>query len=208
MTQRTTHFTLLTLLLICSMGLFTWWISQLQPLKMLSWASIPPEIADLPVIAPRKHNPDLRSQALERPLFWESRRPLALKTEPGAAVTIPLELLGVVSESNQRVALLRPLQGTPPLRVRRLRAGESYNGATLQDIGADQVTLKSANGIEILRIKRGSQNPAFAQQPAKLSAPATVEVTRGKLPPSLQNRIDELKGKTAPQAQPPAPPPQ
>jgi len=194
---------LLTLLLISSLGLVAWWSAQLHPLNNLNWKVIPPEMPVLP-------NFDTAllatgNQSLERPLFWESRRPQAVQTNlalPSAA-PVPMELLGIVSEGERRVALLRPLQGTPPLLVRRLHQGESYNGMTLQRIDNDRVTLDGANGPQILSLKRGSQNPN-ANQPAKLSAPQTIEATRSKLPTALQQRIDELKSKAAQQAQQPA----
>lgn len=194
---------LLTLLLISGLGLVAWWSAQLHSLNNLNWKTLPPEMPALP-------NFDTTSvavgkQSLERPLFWESRRPQAVQTNlaPPSAAPVPVELLGIVSDGEQRVALLRPLQGTPPLLVRRLHQGESYNGMTLQRIDNDRVTLDGANGSQILSIKRGSQNPGFSQQPAKLSAPQTIEATRSKLPTALQQRIDELKNKAAQQAQQP-----
>jgi len=199
---------LLTLLLISSLGLAAWWSAQLSPLNNLSWKTIPPEIPALPNfdIAPLAAG----NQSLERPIFWESRRPQTPQKNvmPPIAAAVPMELLGIVSEGDQRVALLRPLQGTPPLLVRRLHQGENYNGMTIQRIDNDRITLDSANGSQIITLKRGSQNPN-ANQPAKLSAPQTIETTRSKLPDALQQRINELKSKAAQQAQQPAvaPPP-
>jgi len=193
---------LLTLLIIISFGLVAWWSAQLQPLNNLNLKTIHPEIPALPNfdIAPMAAG----NQSLERPLFWESRRPQAPQTTvaPPIAAPVPMELLGIVGEGDQRVALLRPLQGTPPLLVRRMHQGENYNGMTIQRIDNDRVTLDSANGPQILSLKRGSQNPN-ANQPAKLSAPQTIEATRSKLPDALQKRIDELKSKAAQQAQQP-----
>jgi len=193
---------LLTLLLISGLGLAAWWSAQLHPLNNLNWKVIPPE---MPVLPNFDTTPlAAGNQSLERPLFWESRRPQASQTNAAlsSAAAVPMELLGIVSEGDQRVALLRPLQGTPPLLVRRLHQGESYNGMTIQRIDNDRVTLDGANGTQILSIKRGSQNPN-ANQPAKLSAPQTIEATRSKLPDALQQRIDELKSKAAQQAQQP-----
>jgi len=193
---------LLTLLIIISFGLVAWWSAQLQPLNNLNLKTIHPEIPALPNfdIAPMAAG----NQSLERPLFWESRRPQAPQTTvaPPIAAPVPMELLGIVGEGDQRVALLRPLQGTPPLLVRRMHQGENYNGMTIQRIDNDRVTLDSANGPQILSLKRGSQNPN-ANQPAKLSAPQTIEATRSKLPDALQKRIDKLKSKAAQQAQQP-----
>jgi len=199
------HDFILTIFIVTGgLGLFAWWSTQVQTLGHLNWKALPP---DVPALIPLSNTPPTSgTQAIERPLFWESRRPLPLQAAPTTAAATPLELLGIVTEGEQRVALLRPQQGTPPLRVRRLRIGDNYNGATLQDIGTDQVTLKGANGVEVIKIKRGSQNPGFSNQPAKLSAPTSIEVTREKPLPIPQNRIDELKTKAAPQAQPPTPP--
>ena len=74
---------------------------------------------------------------------------------------------------------------------------------TIQSIDTDRVTLDGSNGLQVLTLKRGSENPRFSQQPAKLSAPETIETTRSKLPEDLQKRIDELKSKAASQAQQP-----
>jgi len=193
---------LLSLLIISGLGLAAWWSAQLQPLHSLNWKTISPEIPTLPNFD--THPPAAGNQSLERPLFWESRRPQAPQTTvaPPIAAPVPMELLGIVTEGDQRVALLRPLQGTPPLLVRRLHQGENYNGMTLQRIDNDRVTLDGANGSQIITIKRGSQN-LNANQPAKLSAPQTIEATRSKLPVPLQQRIDELKSKAAQQAQQP-----
>jgi len=198
---------LLALLLISGLGLFAWWATQLQLLNNQNWTSLPPDIPALPVIDTNNQNISNFAQTLERPLFWESRRPLPLQvSSTTTTAAVPMELLGIVSEGDQRVALLRPLQGTPPLLVRRLRQGESYSGMTLQSIDNHQVTLETASGIQTLQLKRGSQNSNFKQQPAKLSAPDSIKITRENTPPAPQNRIDELKTKATPQAQPPTPP--
>ena len=194
------HIVLLTLILVGSLSLFAWWSAQVQQLKATTWKTLPPELTPLPQLAPLQ--PESGNQSLERPLFWESRRPLAPQAAATTAATVPLELLGIISEGNLHIALLRPLQGTPPLRAQRLRVGDNYNGITLQDINHDQVTLKGANGIEVLRIQRGSQNPAFSQQPAKLIAPANTEVTR--TPPHAPQKItNDPKDKA--RSQPPVP---
>ena len=192
---------LFTLLLFGSLGLAAWWSMKLQPLNQLSWKTLPPDIPALPNLQPA---PAIQGgQTLERPIFWESRRPMPpaiANPTPPVQAPVPMELLGIVGEGTQRVALLRPLQGTPPLIVRRLRAGESFSGMMLQSIDIDRVTLNGANGLQVLTLKRGSENP-LNQQPAKLSAPQTIEATRQKLPADLQKRIDELKTKAANQAQ-------
>jgi len=192
---------LLALLLVLGLSLFAWWGAKFQQLKATTWKSIPPELSPLPQTAPPQ--PTNGNPSLERPLFWESRRPLPTQATPNATAASPLELLGIVTEGAQRVALLRPLQGTPPLQVHRLRVGDNYNGTTLQEIDNDQVTLKGTSGVETIKIKRGSQNPGFSNQPAKLSAPASIEITREKPQSTPQNRIDELKAKAAQQAQQP-----
>ncbi|HES75622.1 MAG TPA: hypothetical protein ENO09_01290 [bacterium] len=204
MNLRLSTLILLALLLVGSLGLAAWWSLKLQPLNNLSWQTLPPDIPALPNFESLPQA--LGGQTLERPLFWESRRalaPVATQTKD-SQTPVPMELLGIVSEGTQRVALLRPLQGTPPLLVRRLHAGETFNGLTIQSIDTDRVTLESRDGLQVLTLKRGSDNPQFSQQPAKLSAPDTIETTRRKLPEDLQKRIDELKTKAASQTPLPA----
>jgi len=193
---------LLIALIIGGLNLAFWWSNQLQSLNTPNRKTQPPAIPNLPNL--NLASSIVGNQTHERPLFWESRRPLPSETKSSATIITPFELLGVVSEGSQRVALLRPLKGEPPVLVHRLHVGESYNGVTLQAIDTDQVTLKNANGVETLHLKRGSQNPNFSNQPAKLSAPQTIEATRSKLPDALQKRTDELKAKAALQAQQPS----
>ena len=169
------------LLLVSSIGIFTWWSVQLHPLNNVSWTAIPPDIPGLPSF----DDPQLSTshQTVERPLFWESRRPLSPQASTTAqnAPPVPMELLGIVTEGDKRVALLRPLQGTQPFLVYRLHQSESHNGMVVQNIGRDRVTIGSTSGMQTLTIQRGSKNPGFKLQPAKPSEPQFVEATPAKL---------------------------
>jgi len=196
---------LMVLFFVGSISLTAWWNSKLPSMLATTWKSIPPEIPYIHQLSPLKA--DSGNASLERPLFWGTRRPRPPQNATSEASTsVPMELLGIAIEGNQRTALLRPKQGTPPLTVLRLHQGQSASGITLKSIDNDQVMLETASGTQTLQLKRGSQNPGFSNQPAKLSAPTSIEVTREKPLPTPQNRIDELKTKAAPQAQSPTPP--
>lgn len=185
----------------------------MQPLNNLSWKTLPPEIPALP-------NFDAlplatTNQSLERPLFWESRRPQAPQASAPTRVAapVPMELLGIVSEGTQRVALLRPTQGTLPLLVHRMHQGESYNGMIIQRVDADSVTLSGSNGLQILKMVRGSAGQP--KQALKTDADQTgVQQEKPAVPAELRSRfgsdelkkhIENLKRKAAEQANPPAP---
>jgi len=222
MSRRPYNLVVLALLLLSGVALAAWWTIQLQPFSTLSWKSLPPDISALPRFDNTLETTG--NQTLERPIFWESRRPLPPQNVATASTTplIPMELLGIVTEGTRRVALLRALKGTPPLPVHRMHLGESFNGTTIQSINTDSVTLKSSNGLQVLRILRGSQGapretlvPSAKQIDKALDSPpeqaksALSAEERTKFgSDELKKHMENLKRKAAGQAQPPVTPPQ
>jgi len=180
MRQQPYNLTLFALLLVSSVGIFAWWIAQLHPLNNINWTAIPPDISALPSFDNAQSSTSL--QTIERPLFWESRRPLSPQTSITTqnAPPVPMELLGIVTEGDRRVALLRPLQGAQPNIVYRLHQGENHNGTVVQNIDRDRVTISSTSGIQTLTMQRGSKNSGFKRQPTKPSEPQFVEATPAK----------------------------
>jgi len=219
MSRRPYNLVVLALLLLSGVALAAWWTIQLQPFNTLSWKSLPPDISALPRFGNTLETETTGNQTLDRPLFWENRRPLPSQNVTAASTThlVPMELLGIVTEGSRRVALLRALKGTPPLPVHRMHLGESFDGATIQSINTDSVTLKSSNGLQILRILRGSQGapretliPSEKQidkasySPPEQAKPA-LSATELTKPGSdeLKKHMENLKRKAAGQAQPP-----
>ena len=233
MMLRPHNIALIALLLITSLSLFIWWATNIQRLSNLNWQPLPPDTPTLPNFGLRTANLTTSTQSLDRPLFWESRRP---QTEPTSRTTqptaapVPMELLGIVSEGNQRIALLRPLQGTAPLLVQRLRQGDSAQGINIQSIDNNSVTIQSINGTQTLKIVRGSLsqpkqqlqpgNTQSIEMPTMASPNATLPDkinTDGQIRPrqtaqerseqmnkDIQKHIENLKRKSAQQDQPTA----
>lgn len=193
---------LTSLIVISGLGLTYWWIIHLQTLSSLNWEALSPEV---PVLTPLGNTYlTTDSQAIERPLFWESRRPLAASApQTDSKSNNSMELLGIVSVGGERVVLIRQLQAPSSQSVHRLHIGESHNGMTLKSISNDRVTFEGASGSKTLQLKRGSQKPEPNQPPAELRAPASAEATPEN-PLSTSNvRTNQLKNRSMQQAQPP-----
>ena len=189
MNIRPLQLVFLTSILFGGAGLVAWWSTHLPALHNLHWKALPPGIPELPNLTQAITNDD--SQMIDRPLFWESRRPLTQTSTPSATPqnSSPIELVGIVSEGAQHIALLRTLPSTPQQPVRRLRPSETINGMTIQSIGMDRVTLYGSNGIQVLTLKRGGQNAA--QTPAKAAPEITTEMPAQPPPPNLLNRFNQ-----------------
>lgn len=219
MSFRLHDLVLITLLLLGCVGLAAWWTIHLQSLDTLSWKSLPPDTPTLPRFD--NATASTGNQTLERPLFWESRRPLPPQaaTTAAPAPSTTMELLGIVTEDTHRVALLRESKGAP---VRRMHQGESINGATIQSIQSDSVILNGSTGLQTLKILRGSQGtPREAlisrTSPPKKSADPTPEPAKPALSAEEQTKygsdevkkhMENLKRRATEQAQQPATPSQ
>jgi len=192
---------LTSFIVISGLGLFAWWFSHLQTLSSLNWKALPPEVPAL--TPPGNMHLTTDTQAFERPLFWESRRPLtASAPQTDDKPTTSMELLGIVSEREQRIALIRLLQAPPPQSVRRLHIGESYNGMTLQSITNDRVTFEGASGSKTLQLKRGSQKSEPNQQSAELGTPSSAEATPKNSSSTSNARTNQLRDRSMQQVQP------
>jgi hypothetical protein len=145
---------ILTLLLFGgATALFIAWQQALDRLTKPHWAARAPDIPP----PPPAWTPHAGASAelLSRPVFWPSRRPAAhpadSQTESG-----PVELLGILVEGQERLALMRIKSDKADNPARRLRKGESIGQHVLIRIDAEEVALSTPDGItQTLKLKRG-----------------------------------------------------
>jgi hypothetical protein len=97
---------------------------------------------------------DTYSEIAERPVFSPSRRPAtgpARTSIPTPALnrSADLELVGLVSEGDRRLALIRPRGSQETVQ---LAEGETYRDWTVAQIGVDFVVVRSGAGEQELRL--------------------------------------------------------
>lgn len=159
---RWTRNILLSLLLVSSAAaLLMAWQHALGKLTQPRWTARAPDIpppppAWIPNITPL-------TELLARPVFWPSRRPLAraaaAETESG-----PIELLGILVEGQERLALMRIKSDKGDTPARRLRKGDTLGRFALIRIDTEEVTLSTPDGTtQTLKLKRG--NAPLPEQP-------------------------------------------
>lgn len=90
------------------------------------------------------------SEVVERPLFWASRRPLALLPSGPMDAPAPVDFVlhGIVITTDERFAMFQ--QGAPS-RLIRLSEGQELQGWTVQSILTDRVLLR--NGDRVLELR-------------------------------------------------------
>lgn len=126
----------------------------------------PPE---LPVFEPSE--PPIAA-ALERPLFSPGRSPVSLAAPvEQTPTTAGFSLIGIAISPDERVAVLVPVGGGSPTR---LREGESYDGWSAVSIESDHVVLRQAGVEERLYLQFNLPAPAAAPSAAG-AAEATSE---------------------------------
>ena len=87
------------------------------------------------------------SEMIERPLFREDRSPYVPETptEPeqprdtGPDITTQISLSAIVIDEDERIALI---ERTQDKKLQQLRQGEKFNGWTLNQIQADDITMQ------------------------------------------------------------------
>ena len=87
------------------------------------------------------------SEMIERPLFREDRSPYVPEapTEPeqprdtGPDITTQISLSAIVIDEDERIALIERRQDK---KLQQLRQGEKFNGWTLNQIQADDITMQ------------------------------------------------------------------
>ena len=98
------------------------------------------EAAALPVIVPPA---DAFSDIAQRPLFSPSRTGIASDAAAQAALPPDIQLVGVIADAEQRIALVR-VPGEPLAKA--LQVGGVVSGWRVADIQADRVVLEGAGG--------------------------------------------------------------
>ena len=118
------------------------------------------------------------SEVVERPLFWASRRPLALLPSGpmDASAPVAFVLHGIVITSDERFAMFQ--QGAPS-RLVRLSEGQELQGWTVQSILTDRVLLR--NGDRVLELR-------FIDRP-----PVRERSGTGKNPPTASESLPRPK---------------
>ena len=114
-----------------------WWDAEKE-----RWTPPPPRKPDLPTVEPMPNVVRIRArQAVERPLLWTSRRPVAVDEKKSSMVNelMQARLTAVFESGKERIAVLQRADGTTlkitgetnPWRV------ESFDGRTALFVSAD-----------------------------------------------------------------------
>ena len=108
-----------------------------------------PDVLSLPELAF-----DSYSEIVERPVFSPSRRPAngpvrAILPTPGPGRSFVLELVGLVSVGDRRVAMVRQ-RGSR--EVVQLGKGDTFGNWTVGEIGADFILVQSSDGEQEIRL--------------------------------------------------------
>ena len=114
-----------------------WWDAEKE-----RWMPPPPRKPDLPTVEPMPNVVRIRArQAVERPLLWTSRRPVAVDEKKSSMVNelMQARLTAVFESGKERIAVLQRADGTTlkitgetnPWRV------ESFDGRTALFVSAD-----------------------------------------------------------------------
>lgn len=132
-----------------------WWQAEKE-----RWTPPPPRKPDLPKVEPMPEAIKIRAkQAVERPLLWTSRRPVAVEEKKTSVVTELMQsrLTAVLESGKDRVAILQRADGstlkitgeTKPWRI------QSFDGRKALFISADDQRVERP-------LEAGSAPPAKA----------------------------------------------
>lgn len=142
-------------------ALFFSWQHALTNLAQPHWSARAPAPPPPPPAWATNTGP--LTELLARPVFWPSRRPAA-RPATAEAESGPLELLGILVEGNERLALMRIKSDKGDTPARRLRKGDTIGRFTLMRIDNEEVTLSTPDGTtQTLKLKRG--NAPLPEQP-------------------------------------------
>ena len=132
---------------------------------------------------------DTYSEVVERPLFREDRRPYipepTVEREPpgdtGPDITTLISLSATVINEDERIALIERKQDR---KLQQLRQGEEFNGWTLNQIQADDITMQKGQETRhiTLSVKLSRQQaqpqqdgkPADTEKQSRMASPANV----------------------------------
>ncbi|MEW6446139.1 MAG: hypothetical protein AB1479_08920 [Pseudomonadota bacterium] len=150
------------LLAAASTALTLYWQDALEHMMKPHWSSHPPELSDAPMSGIAPTNLSSLTSTRNRPLFWESRRPPEKPALAEESSSGPIELLGIITEHDDRIALAR-IGGKSAQPTLRLRKGQLIGRFAVMRIDADSITLSSKDGVtQTLKLKRGN-TPLNAQ---------------------------------------------
>jgi hypothetical protein len=114
-----------------------WWLAEKD-----RWTAPAPRKPDLPKVEPLEQHPSVSArQALERPVFWSSRRPIPVEEKKTSMTNelVQARLTAVLESGRERVALLQRADGSTlkltaqssPWRI------ESFDGRRATFVSAD-----------------------------------------------------------------------
>lgn len=148
-------------------------LAMLLLLIFIAWSGVSieqPRIASTPdyriprvLLQERASDADVQV-LLERPLFWEGRRPLAQEEESSGAALASIDglrVLGIIVNSDLPTALIHDGQ-----KVERLRQGGSVSGWRVERIAPQSVSL-SANGRSVELQVLSPRNPMIRLEPVQ-----------------------------------------
>jgi len=114
------------------------------------------------------------SEVVERPLFFEKRRPI----EPPPTEAAPVEvgdflITGIVISDTDRHVLVRVNKNS---QTKRVREGETISDWSVEQIHSDRVVLRRGEEVEEMKPRERGQKAA------KVSRPVAVRQPAGALP--------------------------
>jgi type II secretory pathway component PulC len=108
---------------------------------------------------------DEYQEIVERPLFYETRRPpspevpeVAVQEEPQEEQPLALTLIGVMVTSDAKVALV---QNDDTNKVERLKLGDEIGGWEVQFIDSDNVVINKSDETKELALLRNKRKPSL-----------------------------------------------
>ena len=101
------------------------------------------------------------AEVTNRPLFSRTRRPPE-QAEEALGQVEEFVLAGIVVSASDRIALIRHGQ---PIKIARLKEGQSIEGWTVRSIAADRVLIENAGSEHELRLSKKSARGDLVRTP-------------------------------------------
>ena len=122
------------------------------------------DLQDIPGFQSSEHALDEYSELVERPLFFNERRPIvpgeeetkAKKTpEKKAPDEITFSLIGIINIPGSVYALFQDPKAKPgESKFKRFKQGDDVNGWTIQQINSDHIVISSDAGSEEIKLAK------------------------------------------------------
>jgi len=129
------------------------------------------------------------AEVVERPVFFQTRRPPDPEAEPPpqaeAAPKADFVLSGLILSGKERLALLRPVRSAT---VERVHEGEEIEGWLVQAVKADRVVLKRGETVQEIRLEDKPPPPKPKSRRTRSRKPGGVPAP-GDLRPRAPDRI-------------------